>query len=85
MKRVIDGTGFKRCEILEKLQAEVAAYRMRFGRDICTDVVVDKDMTIARYTFQPGELAGYVTEQDLVTGKRRHCGLGHGCFWTDWE
>lgn len=28
---------------------------------------------------------GYTVQVDPETGKSRHCGNGHGCFWTEWE
>ena len=24
-------------------------------------------------------------EVDPTTGESRHCGIGEGCFWTDWK
>ena len=33
------------------------------------------------------EYFAYDTNWELnpVTGATRHCGVGAGCFWTDWE
>ena len=62
---------------------EVARLRNEFGTSICTDPEFINGL--ARYTFQPGEVCGYIQEYDLEEGKERHCGLGPGCFWTEWE
>ena len=69
--------------MLEKVMTEVENLRARFGHSICTDVRVYGN--IASYTFQPGTTYGYRQEYNLETGQERHCGLGPGCFWTDWE
>ena len=63
---------------------EVKGFRESYGDDICTDPVLN-GYNIARYTFQAGDSCGYVQEYDLDNGRERHCGLGNGSFWTEWE
>jgi hypothetical protein len=63
---------------------EVEAIRSRYGVDAVTSPSLSSD-GVASYTVLPGEDQGYVQEYDLSTGLERHCGLGQGCYWTDWE
>jgi len=70
--------------LLEALRNEIDNLRARFGHAICTDLKVSGD--IASYVFDPLDRAGgYTVEIDLISGLRRNCGLGPGCFWTDWR
>ena len=41
--------------------------------------------SIASYTVDSMIDGGYIMEVNLYTGERRNCGLGEGCFWTDWR
>ena len=68
---------------IEKVQKEVETFRKAWGQDIVTDVRINGD--IASYTFMPHNSDGYRQEYLLGTDLERHCGLGQGCFWTDWE
>jgi len=69
--------------MIEKVLKEVEDLRAKYGHSICTDVKVYEET--ASYVFQPGTPYGYKQEYDLQTGKERHCGLGPGCFWSDWQ
>ncbi len=66
---------------LSKVQAEVEAIDPMGGN--VTDVTVANQ--VASYTVDPGSDTGYVQEVLLPTMERRNCGLGRGCFWTDWQ
>lgn len=68
---------------LDKIVKAVAGYRNQYGHGICSDVWTYGGY--AGYTFMPGDVTGYKIEYDLETGKERHCGLGPGCCWTEWE
>lgn len=68
----------------EAVKAEVEGLRKCFGRDVCTDAWEDGDF--AYYVMMPGdEVGGYKKQFALKTGEYRHCGLGQGCFWSEWE
>lgn len=41
--------------------------------------------SIASYTVDSRIDGGYTMEVNLCTEERRNCGLGEGCFWTDWR
>ena len=66
---------------LQKVVAEVESIRSMGGN--VTNVSVAKQ--IASYTVDPGCDTGYMQEVFLPTMERRNCGLGRGCFWTDWQ
>ena len=66
---------------LDIVKAEVDHIRSLGGN--VTDVRVANQ--VASYTVDPGDDLGYVQQVDLVTMERRNCGLGRGCFWTDWQ
>ena len=69
----------------DDVKREVASLRRYYGSDCVTDATLSEDGTVASYTVQPGTPLGYRQQYNLVTGQERHCGLGRGCFWTDWE
>lgn len=69
----------------EEVKGIVENFRKEYGHDVCTDAWLSEDGIYAGYTFQPDDVAGYMVEIYLPSGESRHCGLGDGCFWTDWE
>ena len=70
----------------EDVKKEVEMYREKYGYDICSDAYIDgDDDDVAGYVFMPNDITGYTQEYQLSTGRERHCGLGSGCFWTDWN
>lgn len=66
---------------LDLVKAEVAAIR-KAGYPV-SDVTVQNQ--IATYMVEPGRDTGYIQEVHLPSGERRNCGLGSGCFFTDWR
>lgn len=69
---------------IEDVRKEVEGLRQTWGAaDICTDVWEENGL--AGYIFMPNNEFGYHQEYRLEDGAERHCGLGLGCFWTDWK
>lgn len=69
---------------INKVNSEIAFLRNKWGEEICTDAVIEDDGNIT-YIVQPDDITGYVVEIDPIEMQWRRCGLGKGCFWTDWE
>ena len=69
-------------ELMSKIKERIEKLRSMYGKDICTDPVINGD--IIEYTFMPDDVTGYVVEIDTTTNMIRHKGLSKGCFWTEW-
>ena len=82
MKKYMDEM-MSNMDILEDIKAEITRYRNKWGLDICTDVSIDGN--IATYKVMPEDITGYTIQISLVDGRRRNCGNGKGCFWSEWE
>ena len=67
--------------MLSKIKKEIESIRS-MGAAV-TDLQVDG--ATASYTVSPGTDTGYIQEINIETGERRNCGLGRGCFWTEWR
>lgn len=69
-------------ELIRKITKMINKLRNIYGQDICTDPIIDGD--IIRYVFMPDDITGYKVEINYENMTTRHCGLGRGCFWTEW-
>jgi hypothetical protein len=67
--------------MLSKIKKEIEDIRS-MGATV-SDLQIDG--VIASYVVSPGTDTGYIQEINIVTGECRNCGLGRGCFWTEWK